>query len=483
MDNLRSRTIRSALWHFSGTGGRLAVQILVQICLARLLSPTDFGLMAMLAVVTGISQILIEGGFGLALIHRKEATCEEESSVLYCNTALACGIAALLWIVSPWVALFYGQAELSPLLRLSGLGLVAGALGIVHNSVLTRRMDFKSLAMITLLAGALSGGIAIWMACIGFGVWSLAWQMVLGAVFRTTLLWMRSKWRPVLRFDRGAVQKMGAYGSRLAASSIVSTLCENLNQVLIGKFYSPVDLGYFTRAQFMQGIPVNTFSQAVAGVALPAFVHLNDKPQEFRQGYRRAIQCTMALSAPMVALLFILAKPIFFILLSSKWMPSVPYFQIFCVAGLLYPMHLLNINTLLALGRTDLYFRIEVLKRLVTLATLAAGLPFGVIGIALATVANSYICLIINCHYTKTLVGYSLSRQILDVVPYVACAICVAAVTWSILRVLPGGMIPQALAGTLVFVLGMFLGSFLIPGNIYLYLWRTCVVSLQSKQA
>ena len=430
MQNLRARTVKALLWNLTGLGGKLVSQLLIQVCLARLLSPEDFGLMAMLMVVTSVGLVFVEGGFGIALIHNKDALREDESSVFYCNLGLAMVAYGVLWFIAPWVADFYGQSSLELLLRFSAIGLLLSAIGLVQNSILSRQLDFKSISIVNLVSSVLAGGIAIAMAWRGHGVWSLAWQFVLTSAFRSILLWLVSSWRPLFTFRIEAIRQMGAYGSRIVVSQLISTLFENINQILIGKFYSASALGYYSRALTIQSIPANTFSQAVGGVLLPAFVHLNGQPDEFRKGYRRAISCSAAVVIPMMAILGLLAKPIFLLIFSEKWLPAVPYFQIFCLTGMLYPLHLLNMNALLALGKTDLYLRIEIIKKVVALCCAAVALPLGVIAFANSTLIMSIICLIINTHYTHKLVNYGFWGQFRDIIPFIASASIALPLAW-----------------------------------------------------
>lgn len=480
MKDLKSRTVKALLWNLSGTGGKIGSQLVVQICLARLLDPRDFGLMAMLMVLTSVGLVFVEGGFGIALLHQKNAPREDESSVFFCNLGLATVAYAALWLLAPWVADFYGHSTLEPLLRFSALGLVLGACGVVQNSVLSRKLDFRALSIVNLASSLLAGGIAIGLAWTGHGVWSLAWQFVLTSAFRSLLLWFASSWRPMFTFRVEAIRRMGAYGSRLVISQLISTLFENLNQLLIGKFYTATDLGFFNRAKTMQSIPVNTFSQAVSGVLLPAFIHLNDQPDEFRKGFRRALRCSTAISVPMMGIFGVLAHPLFIILLSAKWLPAVPYFQLFCVAGMLYPLHLLNINTLLALGRPDLYLKLEVIKRIVALCGAAIALPFGVMAFAQATVVVSLLSLAINTHFTRKLIQYGLLGQLRDTLPFIVSAAISVPLAWLTLQRVGDNPWLQLAAGGGVMASIYLTVSWLLARDTYEFILRTVLLSRTS---
>lgn len=470
MESLRSRAARAVLWNVSGTGGRIATQLLIQVCLARLLAPEDFGLMAMLMVVTSVGMVFVEGGFGLALIHRKDSTREEESSVLFVNLLLALIATVIVWLGAPWVAAFYGHPILAPLLRFCSLVLVVGAFGVVQNALLSRSLSFKILTIANLASSGVAGGIAILLAWNGIGIWSLAWQFVLAAALKTAILWLMSSWRPVLSFQLAAIRTMGVYGSSLVASQLIAAVFENLHQLLIGKFYTAADLGFYSRGKAMEALPVGAFSSAVGTVLLPAFVNLNTDPAAFRNGMRRAVRCMMAVAAPMMILLAVLAEPLFAVLLSTKWLPAVPYFQWFCASGLLYPIHLLNLNSLLALGRPKLYLKTEIIKRVIALAGAAAALPFGVLAFSQTAVVVSFFSLMVNTFYTSRLVSYEMLRQLLDCTPFLISAAAAGAAAWAILRLPDIGSTAQLVVGASTGAAIYFVISWILGRDTYHYI-------------
>lgn len=453
------------------------MQLGVQVWLARLLAPEDFGLMAMLLVVTAIGQVFVEGGMGVALIHAKDSSREDESTVLYCNAALAGLVVLVLWFAAPAVAAFYQRAELVGMLRLSSTGLAAGALGVVQSSILRRQLAFRSLSIINLGTVALAGGISIFMASQGFGVWSLVWQFVLSSMFRSAGFWLFSDWRPLLAFHMESIRRIGAYGTRLVASNLISTVFQNLNQVLIGKFYQPVDLGYYNRAQVMQGLPVNTFSEAVSGVMLPAFVQINENPAKFQMGFQEALRCSAAISVPMMALLGVLAEPVFMVVLGAKWLPAVPYFQLFCLSGMLYPIQLLNVNTLLAQGQPQLYLRAEVGKRVLALLGSVAALPFGVMAFAVASVIVSFLSLVVNTHYSAIMMDFGLGKQMRLVAPLAGGAVIAGASSWLALSFCPGSPILR------IAICGIVFGALYLAltWRIAVALWRFARGALENR--
>jgi len=475
MNNLKQKIVGALIWNLGGVGGRQAIQLVIGVVLARLLSPAEFGLMAMLVVFVSVSQVFVEGGFGAALIHKKDATREEESSVLFCNLAVAGLFYLVLWVAAPYVASFYGEAILRSLLRFIGLGLLLTAPGIVQSSLLSRKLDFKKRTQVSMMAGCSSGLIAVGLAWRGFGVWSLAAQMVLNAGLTSLFFWLVSDWRPIFRFKFSAVRNLASYGARLVGSTVLARVFENINQVLIGKFYTKTDLGFYSRARTLQQMPVNTFSEAIGGVILPSFVQVNDDPEAFRRGYSRALTCSMAISFPMMILMLVTAEPLLRFLLGVKWMPAVPYFQVFCLSGIWYPMHLLNLNILLALGRSDLYLRLEVVKKIISLIVTLLLLRHGVMALAWGLVLSGMICLYVNSYYAGRLAGYGFLTQLRDVVPYAIMTVIAGACAWLVMGLLPGIDIVRIAGAGSVFAGVMLIAVFSIKDNIYRYVWNNFV--------
>jgi teichuronic acid exporter len=471
-DSLKKRTISAGLWNLTGTGARTLAQLAISIVLARLLSPSDFGLFAMILVFPALGRIFVEGGFGIALIHNKNATREEETSILAFNTSLALLIYGALWVIAPLVADFYKQPSLIDLLRFAAIGMVFNALGMVQGSVLARKLNYKAIASVSMTSSILSGVAAIGLALAGIGVWALAWQGVISALFNTLFLWWASPWRPVRTISLKGLRTMGAYGSRMLASNIVTVIFDNLNSILIGRLYSPADLGYYSRAASTQGMPINAFSSAIGQVMVPALVHINDKPDDFRRAYSRAIQAVFAISAPVMAAGIVLATPLFTIVFSEKWLPAVPFFQVLCIRGALYPVHLLNINMLLALGRPGLYLKLEVIKRSISLVVALIAIQHSIMALVIASTAFTPIMLAINTYYSGKMVGFGFWKQVVEIAPYAINSLIAGGVTYWILPYLPQAEIFQLALGTIIFFCIAAVLPLLFRNNIYFYLMK-----------
>ena len=472
MISLKSQTIKAALWSILGTGSTSAVQFGIGIIIARLLSPAEFGLMGMILVFIGLGNVFVEGGFGLALIHNKNATRLEETSVLVWNFGIASAVYAILWFSAPFVAEFYRQPIFVDLLRVLAIRLLVGSFGIVQTSYLTRKLDFKAIARVNILSGFLSGLLAIYLAWKGFGVWALVWQALAATLCSTVFLWLSSNWRPVSGFSWEAIKKMGSYGSKMLVSGLITTVFEYLNNILIGRFHTPADLGYFTRAQNLHTSTVSTLSQSMSAVLLPSLVRVNEDKEAFRRAYMRAMESLLAVTAPIVCCLFVLAEPVIRFLFTDKWLPAVPYFQILCVPALLYPLHMLNLNALLALGKPGLHLKLEIIKRATGFSLAMIALPFGVMALAFALMVGSALCVPINAYYPSKLAGISLYSQVRSIFPVVTGSLVAAVGTWLLLPLLPQSDIARLLYGGAIFSALILPVPILFKSSVYRYLLK-----------
>jgi len=448
------------------------LQLIISITLARLLTPEDYGLLAMILVFPEIGRVFAEGGFGIALVHRKRATRHEETSVLIFNCTIALLFYSAIWFASPWIAAFYSQPNLVGLLRLAAVGLLFTSLGIVQTSILSRKLQFRAMTSVSMASSIVSGGLAVFLAIMGYGVWALVWQGVSNAILGSLLLWLVSPWRPVCAISLSGLKSMGAYGANMLLTNIVSILFSNISVILIGRFYSPSALGYFNRAQSFQSIPIGAFSTALGKVLLPALVHVNEDSEKLCRAYKKAMQVSIAFTTPLMCACILLARPLIELVFSAKWLPSVPYFQIFCIGGIIYPLHVLNVNMLLALGRADLHLVLEIIKNILSLAICLTAIRFGVFAMACGVVLFSILSLPVNAYFPGKLTGLSLQVQIREILPYLICTFLAMGSGWFILsRVNLQPLYSLIIVGPF-FLLVYFLCTLLIPQNIFLYVLR-----------
>jgi teichuronic acid exporter len=417
---LKSKAIGGVFWSFLDRVGQQGIAFLIAVLLARFLTPAQFGLVGMLSIFIDIARVFIDSGFGAALIQRKKVTEVDECSIFYFGIVAGLVAAGLLCVGAPWIARFYGQPILTPLMYALSVTLVLPSLSSVQNALLSKRIDFKTQLKINLSATVLSGIIGVTMAVQGCGVWSLAAQYIGNNVFRTVLFWWLVSWRPRWQFSLAALREMFSFGSRLLASTLLNTIFENLYLVVIGKLFSTTHLGLYSGARKIQGVATANVTGVVMQVAFPVFSAIQDDAARLKRSMRKAMMMLALINFPLMAGLAVTARPVVQVLLTEKWAAAVPWLQILCLANLLYPFHSLHLNLLTAKGRSDLFFRLEVLKKVLAVVLIALTCFWGVTGILWGQVAMSVLGYYINSYYTTRLIGYHLREQIVDLLPYAA---------------------------------------------------------------
>jgi len=420
--SLKRKTLGALTWSLVQELSQRGLQFVIGIVLARLLGPKEFGMLAMVTIFIAVSQALVDSGFGSALIQRKEPTEADECSVFYFNIFLGFLMAGLLCLAAPWIAQFYDQPQLTSLVRALSAVLIINSISVVQNALMVRRLDFKRQAIVAVASMSVSGVTALILAWRGFGVWSLVAQQIIASAVRTVMLWRINTWRPKWIFSVKSLRELFGFGSGMMASALTNRIFDNLTSLVIGKAFSAVTLGFYSRAVTLQ----DTVSQSLANVAnrvtFPVFSQLQHDPERMKRGLRKAMTTLAFVQFPLLIGLAAVAKPLILFLLTEKWAPSIPYLQLLCFAGLLYPVHLLNLNVLTALGRSDLFFRVGVIKRVVQVITLLITFRWGVLAMVWGQVANSVLAFFINSYYTKRFIGYSIPSQLRDLFPYCAAA-------------------------------------------------------------
>lgn len=406
------RAARAGAWSALDIILRQGVQFVVSIILARLLTPADFGLMALLTFFTSLAITFVQGGLSMALVQRQDTTHEEESAVFWINLAASVVFAAMLVLAAPFVASFYEQPLLQPLLLVAGAQVVLSALGAVQTALLTRTLRFDQLTMTGIASSLISGGLGVAAALGGWGVWALAVQVVAMAAVGTAALWLVSNWRPALYFRLSSVRRLFGFGVFVSLSSLLDVLYSNGFALVIGKIYGVRDLGILNRANGVQALPTGIISSIISRTALPLFSSRASDPEALQRGFRMALSLAMLLSLPIMAGLALLPELVISILFGEKWMPSAPLLRIIAVAGMLMPLHVLNVNLLLAQGNSKLYLRLEIYKKIAGIICLGVGSFYGIYGIAYASLLFSPIAFLLNAAPTKRSMGYGAAKQI-----------------------------------------------------------------------
>ncbi|MEN6321061.1 MAG: lipopolysaccharide biosynthesis protein [Syntrophaceae bacterium] len=430
-DSLKSKTISALSWSFLESIGLQGVRFFIGIVLARLLFPEQFGLIAMLMIFMAVSQSFLDSGFRAALIQKRTITQLDTCSIFYFNIVVGIAAAGLLCLVAPWIADFYIQPTLTPLTRVLSLVIVINSFGLIQDAIITKHLNFKILTKITLISGTLSGIIGVAMAIFGFGVWSLVGQQVSSAFFRTISLWFFSPWRPAMIFSFNPLREMFGFGSRLLFSDLLNRIFDNIYLLVIGKLFSAADLGFFTRAKTLQEFPSDTLAAMVGRVTFPVFSTIQNDPARLKRGLKQALTTLVLVNFPMMIGLAIISRPLVMVLLTEKWAPCIPYIQLFCVVGLLHPLHVINLNVLTALGRSDLFLRLEIIKKALIVVTIAVTWRWGVSAMICGIIAISFMSYYLNSYYNGVLLGYSLLEQLSDLYSYLITAVLMGMVVYA----------------------------------------------------
>lgn len=418
-NDLPNNVFNAFLWSFIEKVGLQGIQFVISIVLARLLLPEQYGLIGMLAIFMGVAQSFLDSGFGSALIQKKNADYIDECSIFYFNIVVGLLATGLLYLVAPAIAQFYKEPLLEPLTRFLSLNIVINSFCLIQTSILTKRLDFKTQAKISIFTVVVSGPIGIVLAYKGYGVWSLAIQQVAGSLARSILLWIFCVWRPSLTFSFSALRGMFSFGSRLLASGLLDKVFENLYLVIIGKFFSAASLGYYSRSLSLQQLPASVLTDIVNRVTFPVFAGMQYEHDLLKVKFRRILIALAYINFPIFVGLVVCAKSLVIVLLTDKWLPCVPYLQLFAVLGAMYPLHAIHLNLLKARGRSDLFFKLEVLKKILVVVNIAITWRFGIGVMIIGQVVLTIVAYFINSYYTAKLVSYFLAEQLKDLAPIV----------------------------------------------------------------
>lgn len=423
MSSLKSKTITGVLWSAVDNFAAQAITFLVGIILARLLTPAEFGLIGMLAIFISVSETFINSGFTNALIRKNDATETDYSTVFYFNLAAGITLFLILLFSAPLIGRFFNEPQLVPIVRVLAIGLIISSLTIIQRTTLTKRIDFKLQAKISLISGILSGVIAIAMAYKGFGVWSLVVKTLSAQAITSLLLWLWNRWRPTLVFSRKSFKELFSFGSKLLASGLIDTLYQNMYYVIIGKFFSPADLGFFTRAKGFVDLPSTNLDAVMTRVTYPVLSQMQDDKVKLKAGYKRMIKSIMFISSVLLVGMAAIAEPMIITLIGEPWRQAILYLQIISFIGMLYPLHALNLNMLQVLGRSDLFLRLEIIKKIISIPAIVIGVLISIEAMLIGMCFNSLIAYFINSYWSGKFINYPMREQVIDILPGLGIAL------------------------------------------------------------
>lgn len=400
--------------------------MIITLLLAKFLVPADFGLIAMMAVFLAVAQSLMNSGFKQALIRFKGAHQVDFNTAFYANLSLGIFSYLLLFLAAPFISNFYNEPRLTLLIRVIGFNIVIQSFQIVQSAILSRELNFKAQLRATLPAGIISGLSAVAMAYAGLGVWALIFQILLSSLLTTMLLWKIQGWRPSQSVSKESLISMYSFGYKLFLSGLLNTIFLNLYIVVIAKIFAASIAGHYFFAQKIRDIVNSQIVFSIQTVTYPALASIQDDNKRLKAGYRKVIQLTTFVLFPSMLLLAALAKPLFMVLLPEKWLPAVPYLQLMCLAGVMYPLHSINLNVLQVKGRSDLFLYLEIIKKILIVIILYVSYRHGVTGILIGQIIGSVLAYIPNSYFSTKLINYSVWEQMADVLPGLGLSAAVA---------------------------------------------------------
>lgn len=417
-----AKAARGMLWNTLETVGVSGVGFIVSILLARLLTPAEFGLVAMLQIFIAVSHVIVDSGMSQALIRSTGRTAAHESTVLLMNMGIAAALYLLFFCFAPLIAGFLHTPSLTGVIRLLTIVIPLNSLCVVQTSRLVSALQFRRIAFINCTAALLSGAAGIVLALFGFGVWALVWQQIAMWGGRAMLLWMVSPWRGRLIFDKDAFASMFGFSWKLLVSSLIDSIWDNIYPLIIGRFFNARLTGLYGRAQTFANYGPVTLSSMVSCVAYPVMCRLRDDRKRLHSAFRRLAGVVSWIVFPAIAWLIASSEPLFSLVLTDKWLPAVPYFRWLCAATSLYPLSALNLGTLKVAGRSDLFLRLELVKRAIGVIVLCATIPFGIDWMCIGLVVSSVLCFGLNAGCSRSFTGLRLSGQMRIMLPVIAAA-------------------------------------------------------------
>ena len=437
MSSLKQKTVSGLSWSFVDAIGNYGVSFVVGIVLARLLSPREFGLIGMITVFIAISESFINSGFSNALIRKQNCTDADYSTVFYFNLVVGVLFFGILYSSAPAIAGFFKEPELVQVVRVMALVLIVDSLSIIQRTILTKRIDFKTQTKVSLVASIGSGIIAIVMAFQGYGVWSLVVQRLSRQALNSLFLWIWNNWLPKLIFSLASFKELFGFGSKLLLSGLLDTIYQNIYYLIIGKFFSAQALGYYTKASDFKNVPSQGLNTVISRVSYPVLSSIQDDKPRLKQNYQRLIRSTMFITLILMLGLAAVAEPMIIVLIGEKWRPSIIYLQLLCFSGMMYPLQALNLNMLQVSGRSDLFLRLEIIKKILAIPVILIGIYFGITAMILGIIVNSQIAYFLNSYWSGKFVNYPTKEQILDILPSFLLALCMAVAVFLLGIILP----------------------------------------------
>ena len=438
--NIKTRTVANFFWRFAERSGAQGVSFIVSMVLARILSPEDYGVIALVTVFTTILQVFVDSGLGNALIQKQDADDVDFSTVFFFNVTVCCILYAAVFIAAPLIARFYNNDSLTPVIRVLSLTLVISGVKNVQQAYVSRKLIFRKFFFAT-LGGTLGAAVlGIYMAMKGFGVWALVAQQIFNAAVDTLILWITVRWRPKRVFSFARLKELLGYGSRLLAASLINTVYNEVRQMIIGKVYSSSDLAYYNRGRQFPQFIVQNINSSIDSVLFPVMSGAQEDRTRVRQMAQKSIMTSSYIMWPLMAGLVVTGENLIRVLLTDKWLPALPFLYVFAFVSGMQPIHTSNLNAIKAVGRSDIFLKMEIVKKSIGIVMILVTMRISVLAIGIGNVIYTIIASIINAWPNKKLLGYTYPQQIRDILPSFILAAAMAA----LVALLPIGSLPRA---------------------------------------
>ncbi len=445
MISCSDNVINNFIWRFAERSGAQIVSFIVSIVLARILAPEDYGTIALVTVFTAVLQVFIDSGLGTALIQKKDADDLDFSSVFYFNFCICIILYVGMFIAAPYIAFFYEDRNLTSVVRVLSFTLVISGVKGIQQAYVSRNMLFKRFFFSTIGGTLFSAFLGVGMAYAGFGVWALVAQQLSNTAIDTLILWITVKWRPKKMFSWRRLKALLAFGWKLLVSALLDTAYNNLRNLIIGKMYSSTDLAFYNQGDKFPKVVVTNINTSIDSVLLPTMSSVQENRERVKQMTRRAIKTSTYVMAPLMMGLAFCAEPIVKLVLTDKWLPCVPFLRIFCITYMFWPVHTANLNAINAMGRSDWFLRLEIVKKITGMLILLSTMWFGVMAMAYSLLLSSVLSQIINSWPNRKLLNYGYLEQVRDFAPGILLAVAMGACVYLL------GFIPFPTVVTLLF--------------------------------
>ncbi len=467
---IKQKTISGLMWSFIDSFAQKGITFIVGIILARLILPREFGLIGMIGIFIAISTSFMDSGFGSALIRKKDCTDQDYSTVFYYNLIVGVFFYWVIFLSAPAISRFFNEPQLTPLVQVLGLVLIIDSFTIIQTTILTKKIDFKLQTKVSVISSIISGGVGILMAYSGFGVWSLVAMQISQRAINSFLLWLWNSWSPLLVFSKESFSELFSFGYKLLISGLIDTLYRNIYLMIIGKYFSAQALGFYTRANQFTALPSENIVRIISRVSYPVLAQILEDKHALKRNYKKIIKSTMLISFVLMMGMAAVAEPMVITLIGEPWRPSIVYLQLLCFVGMMYPLHALNLNMLNVQGRSDLFLKLEIIKKILAIPVIIIGVMFGIKAMIMGMIVNTQIAYFLNSYWSGKFIDYSMLEQVRDIMPSFILAISTTAIVVFIGWLLPFGYLPTLIIQVISGAVLVFLISEITKLEAYLFM-------------